>query len=733
MKKLLCWRFLLILVAILALLLVAVPSASAQNGAMNNINYSSSLPPNCSATGTFGYPRVWFLVSNWNGYTAGFYWCNNAGQWVNGSSALQVNGTETTNSAGAIIGNFNGTLPATPSGDTPVLFQSDTSNPSHISAYVQNSSIVGTPYLQLPTSTFLNDASLAVSTYDNQYLGTCAVNALTQGNTARCPFQLQPAGTVLAGPTLLGASGAVLVQSNTCDLTAGSLGPCRFNLPFTAGDTFYATSTITANSTFSSTDLLGNSVGAKGANYWLAVAVATGDSADCASTGTCDGIKYTTIGAGWSANTQIIHIYEIKGPTALDQNIAGTPSSSGTTFTGTASATTTATNELLIATTNWDDDLCGSFTNLSSVGSPSFATSYVYPVAGKATGSPYESFFATILGNVTSTGTYTVTSKGTSCSGGGAATNVHFITLKTNVVSGASAVPTWRLLNCLDLAYMDPDLLGGSCDATGSTPLTGVTLSAPNFFSVTGNGTGALTLGYGSSGLTAEENYFECVNSSGTAGLFAPSSCGLTNAFSSGVVGTGYQDVDETAAPADPASGVDRLYLDSTTHLLACLTSGGASCMPASGSSGITLENGGSSLGTVTTLNCSTGTTCSASSGTGTITASGGGGGSVDLIINNQTADYTLVLADCSGTQNTYIRMDVATTNTVTVPLNSSVACSIGATVYITQVGAGQTTVLAASGVTINDSSSLSTRAQGSMITLTKVATDEWDLAGDAQ
>jgi Right handed beta helix region len=52
-----------------------------------------------------------------------------------------------------------------------------------------------------------------------------------------------------------------------------------------------------------------------------------------------------------------------------------------------------------------------------------------------------------------------------------------------------------------------------------------------------------------------------------------------------GGLGTSYQDVTEIPPPANPSAGVDRLYLNSSTHKQACLTSGGADCMPSSGSS----------------------------------------------------------------------------------------------------------------------------------------------------
>ena len=50
-------------------------------------------------------------------------------------------------------------------------------------------------------------------------------------------------------------------------------------------------------------------------------------------------------------------------------------------------------------------------------------------------------------------------------------------------------------------------------------------------------------------------------------------------AFSGGA-GPTFQDVIESAAPANPAASTERVYADSTTHLLTCLTSGGGNCLP---------------------------------------------------------------------------------------------------------------------------------------------------------
>ena len=107
---------------------------------------------------------------------------------------------------------------------------------------------------------------------------------------------------------------------------------------------------------------------------------------------------------------------------------------------------------------------------------------------------------------------------------------------------------------------------------------------------------------------------------------------------------------------------------------------------------------------------------------------SGGGGGSSLVITNRQTASYTLVLTDLSK----LIEMNVATANNLTVPLNSSVAFDIGTEINVVQYGAGQTTIVATSGVTIRSANAwLKLNAQYGAATLTKIGTDEWYLWGN--
>jgi hypothetical protein len=99
------------------------------------------------------------------------------------------------------------------------------------------------------------------------------------------------------------------------------------------------------------------------------------------------------------------------------------------------------------------------------------------------------------------------------------------------------------------------------------------------------------------------------------------------------------------------------------------------------------------------------------------------------LPINVQTASYTLVLADGGKT----VEMNVGTANDLTVPPNSSVAFPVGTVIEICQVGAGQTTVVAGSGVDVRSPETLVLAGQWSTVSLRKRATDEWVLAGDVE
>jgi hypothetical protein len=93
---------------------------------------------------------------------------------------------------------------------------------------------------------------------------------------------------------------------------------------------------------------------------------------------------------------------------------------------------------------------------------------------------------------------------------------------------------------------------------------------------------------------------------------------------------------------------------------------------------------------------------------------------------NTQTGTtYTLVLSDAGKV----IEMNNASANTLTVPPNSSVAFAVGTVLEVYQMGAGSTTIVQGSGVTIRNVGSI--RAQYATVGLRKRATDEWVLSGD--
>ena len=99
----------------------------------------------------------------------------------------------------------------------------------------------------------------------------------------------------------------------------------------------------------------------------------------------------------------------------------------------------------------------------------------------------------------------------------------------------------------------------------------------------------------------------------------------------------------------------------------------------------------------------------------------------INLATSAQTSSYTLVLSDASK----LVEISNASANNLTVPLNSSVAYPTGTQINILQTGAGQTTIVATGGVTINATPGLKLRAQWSSATLIKRATDTWVLVGD--
>lgn len=135
--------------------------------------------------------------------------------------------------------------------------------------------------------------------------------------------------------------------------------------------------------------------------------------------------------------------------------------------------------------------------------------------------------------------------------------------------------------------------------------------------------------------------------------------------------------------------------------------------------------SGGGTSGTVT-LSINTGVTADLSTAQ-TLTNKTLTSPIINLSTSAQTSSYTLVLTDASK----LVEMLSGSANNLTVPLNSSVAFPIGTEISVLQTGAGQTTIVATGGVTVNGTPGLKLRAQWSAATLIKRATDTWVAVGD--
>jgi hypothetical protein len=112
------------------------------------------------------------------------------------------------------------------------------------------------------------------------------------------------------------------------------------------------------------------------------------------------------------------------------------------------------------------------------------------------------------------------------------------------------------------------------------------------------------------------------------------------------------------------------------------------------------------------------------------------GGGKADflLTIRTETADHTLDstdLASINAGANLKIKMNVGSANILTIPLNSSQAFPIGTQILVQWYGAGQTSIAATGGVTINSANGWVKLAyRYSSVVLSKVGTNEWDVEG---
>lgn len=101
--------------------------------------------------------------------------------------------------------------------------------------------------------------------------------------------------------------------------------------------------------------------------------------------------------------------------------------------------------------------------------------------------------------------------------------------------------------------------------------------------------------------------------------------------------------------------------------------------------------------------------------------------------INTQTGSITL---SSSFVKDSFVQMNVGSGNTITVPTDATYSYPIGASIDFQQMGSGQTSFVAASGVTfqvakVNGSDALKFRSQFSIATALKTAANTWAIFGD--
>ena len=96
--------------------------------------------------------------------------------------------------------------------------------------------------------------------------------------------------------------------------------------------------------------------------------------------------------------------------------------------------------------------------------------------------------------------------------------------------------------------------------------------------------------------------------------------------------------------------------------------------------------------------------------------------------IVQKTDSYTL---SSLTERDDLIEMGKATAQTLTIPLNATVAFPVGTSIDILQTGAGQVTIAGAVGVTVNATPGLKLRTQWSSATLFKRAENTWVVYGD--
>jgi len=287
-------------------------------------------------------------------------------------------------------------------------------------------------------------------------------------------------------------------------------------------------------------------------------------------------------------------------------------------------------------------------------------------------------------------------------------------TLTNKSISLGSNTVTSTLAQ-LNTAVSDADV----ASLAGTETLTNKTLTSPVISSITNTGTLTLPTTTGTVALTSDIT--TAINNLVDG---APAALDTLNELAAAI-----NDDASYAGTITSALGLKAPLASPTFTGTVTLADGAVLGTPLSGTltnaTGLPVSTGISGLGTGVATFLATPSSANFASmisdeiGTGNVLLS-------DLATNSQSASYTLVLTDKAK----IVEMGVGSANTLTVPINSSVAFPVGTQINIVQTGSGQTTVGGA-GVTINTATTLKLRAQWSAATLIKRAENTWVLVGD--
>lgn len=91
------------------------------------------------------------------------------------------------------------------------------------------------------------------------------------------------------------------------------------------------------------------------------------------------------------------------------------------------------------------------------------------------------------------------------------------------------------------------------------------------------------------------------------------------------------------------------------------------------------------------------------------------------------TNNYTVILSD----DGKMLEANSTLANTVTIPTDATTNFTIGSIITVLQIGVGQTSIVGASGVTVNGTPGLKLRAQWSSVQVIKRAANTWVVIGD--